>query len=200
MAGDDFEKETGGGSKKSKDFWLVLIFVDIVLLVFFGFLIYQRLSEKFTARPTVKHNIPIVQNPVNETPAPPPVQEIPTLTQIPPEETLPPTPEPQPVVEPAPAPEPPQPVVEKRQSVFIAPTAGKTSKVTFKYFGDAKSVSLVSGFTMAQPQALKKVGGVWQREFVIYPGEYKYLFIVDGVKTLDPNTEENGGRSVVKIP
>ncbi|MDR0292425.1 MAG: hypothetical protein LBI01_06715 [Elusimicrobium sp.] len=222
MAADDFEKELNGSPKKSKDFWLFLIFVDIIALVFFGFLIYQSLSAKFNAPPAGKSsNVPVKEShaknvaaqpqmqpeeitsapeilnpsaalPVQQNlpPAPPPAAQIQTA---PPPTQIQPAPNPQPAAQPQPKP------VQKQQSVFIEPTKGRGRNVTFKYFGAAKSVSIVSGFTMTKPQALKKVDGVWQGSFVIYPGEYKYLFIVDGVKTLDPNAAESDGRSVVAI-
>ena len=86
----------------------------------------------------------------------------------------------------------------KRQSVFIS-GSGKTRKVTFKYYGDANKVSIVSGFTMRKPIALKKSGGVWSTTLVIYPGEYRYLYIVDGKEIPDPNAEQEDGRSILVV-
>ena len=216
MAAEDFEKELNGEKpKKSKDFWLFLIFIDIIALVFFGFLIYQSLSAKFTAPAPGKGGVPVKESVAKNAPkTEAQAQEITSAPEIasasaplPVQQNLPPAPPPaaQPAQQPAPQPQPaaaqPQKKVEpKRQSVFIESTNGKGRKVTFKYFGAAKSASIVSGFTMTKPQALKKIDGVWQGSFVIYPGEYKYLFIIDGVKTLDPNAAESDGRSVVTIP
>lgn len=87
----------------------------------------------------------------------------------------------------------------KRQSVFVSGT-GKTRKVVFKYYGNAKSVSIVSGFTMSKPVALKKNGKEWSTTLVIYPGQYKYMFIVDGKQIPDPNASKQvDGRSIVNI-
>ena len=87
----------------------------------------------------------------------------------------------------------------KRQSVFVSGT-GKTRKVTFKYYGNAKKVSIISGFTMRKPMSLKKMGNIWATTLVIYPGEYKYMFIVDGKEIPDPNAAKQvDGRSVVVI-
>ncbi|ACC98789.1 hypothetical protein Emin_1239 [Elusimicrobium minutum Pei191] len=201
----DLEPKLESNTKKSKDFWLFLIFVDIIALVFFGFMIYQSLSEKFNTPAQAKEAVQIKDTVVSEQPKPEDKKA--------PQET---TPKPQPKEEPAPAPgavpveQPPvsplpsvvqaaMPELEKKQSVIVEPTKGKTRKVTFKYFGDAKSVKIVSGFTMTKPQDLKKIGGVWQGSFIIYPGEYKYLFIVDGTQTLDPHAPEKDGRSFIKI-
>jgi len=61
-------------------------------------------------------------------------------------------------------------------------------------------VSIVSGFTMRKPQALKKVKGVWEATLTIAPGTYKYMFIVDGQEVKDPyNKQEESGRSVIVI-
>ena len=207
MAADDFEKELGGGTKKSKNFWLVWIVIDVIALVFFGFMVYKSLSAKFASPALPKENIVIKSNPA-QTPLPaPPPQAAPQVIAptadgqshpaAPAPETVPAAPPPAQPAATQPAPPPPP----RMQSVFIEPTNGKGRSVTFKYYGPAKKkVSIVSGFTMTKPQALKKTDGVWQGSFVIYPGEYKYLFIVDGVKTLDPNAEEQDGRSVVTIP
>lgn len=87
----------------------------------------------------------------------------------------------------------------KRQSVFVSGT-GKTRKVIFKYYGNAKSVSIVSGFTMSKPVPLKKTGKEWATTLVIYPGQYKYMFIVDGKQIPDPNASKQvDGRSIVTI-
>ena len=87
---------------------------------------------------------------------------------------------------------------EKKQSVFIS-GVGKTRKVTFKYYGDAKKVSIVSGFTNRQPKALTKKDGVWETSLVLYPGNYKYLYVVDNVETLDPYAPSANGRSLLTV-
>ncbi len=87
---------------------------------------------------------------------------------------------------------------EKKQSVFVS-GVGKTRKVTFKYYGDAKKVSIVSGFTNRQPKALTKKDGVWETSLILYPGDYKYMYLVNNVETLDPNAPSENGRSVLKV-
>ncbi len=87
---------------------------------------------------------------------------------------------------------------EKKQSVFIS-GVGKTRKVTFKYYGNAKNVAIVSGFTSRQPKALTKKDGVWETSLILYPGDYKYMYIVDGVETLDPYAPSANGRSLLKV-
>ena len=105
-------------------------------------------------------------------------------------EVKPPEPEPQPQAQPA----------EKKESIVVK-TNGKSRyrQVTFRYFGDADSVSVVSGFTMAKPRALKKRGDHWEVTLGIAPGTYKFLYIVDGKQTLDPYAEEDDGRSVLVV-
>ncbi len=196
---------------KSKDFWLFFIFADIVALSFFGFLLFGSINDKFfneepdvtvaSAPAQPQHEIaplpqPTIQ-PVEEVSVPKPAdapkaqpQQVSTPSPV---ETLISSPK-----------EEEEPVImpdnkEQKQSVFIEANTSKTRKVTFKYYGEAKRVEIVSGFTMAKPLPLKKKGGEWEGTFVIYPGEYKYLLVVDGVQTLDPYAPKKDGRSFVSI-
>lgn len=83
----------------------------------------------------------------------------------------------------------------KKKSVFIS-GSGKTRKVTFKYYGNAKKVAVVGGFTMSRPVAMKKSGKEWSTSVVLFPGTYKYMFIVDGKTIADPNGRIADGKSV----
>ena len=105
------------------------------------------------------------------------------------------------VVEPAPVEVPmaqqePTPV---KKSIIVTPTSGKYRRVTFRWFDPAETVAIVSGFTNRKPQALKKVGDYWETTLSIAPGTYKFLYVVDGKNTLDPNAQEKDGRSVLIV-
>lgn len=200
------EELQDNSKKTSKEIWLFLIFVDIVALCVFGFFIYKSFfndfdfaslipqtyaEEEVLAEADVQENILVEEEKLPQEEAPAVVAEEPKPVQNEPE------------VKPAKPAEAPaeKPVVKaepKKQSVFVS-GSGKTRKVTFKYYGNAKSVSIISGFTMRKPVALKKSGGVWSATLVIYPGEYRYMFIVDGKETQDPNALQDDGRSVVVI-
>ncbi len=200
------EELQDNSKKTSKEIWLFLIFVDIVALCVFGFFIYKSFfndfdfaslipqtaaEEEVLAETDVQENILVEDEklPQEEAPSvkpeePKPVQNEAEAKPVKPAET-----------------EAEKPTVKaepKKQSVFVSGT-GKTRKVTFKYYGNAKSVSIISGFTMRKPVALKKSGGVWSTTLVIYPGEYRYMFVVDGKETPDPNAAQDDGRSVVVI-
>lgn len=192
--------------KTSKEIWLFLIFVDIVALCVFGFFIYKSFfndfdfaslipqtsaEEEVLAGTGIQENILVEEEklPQEEDPSVKPEEPKPAQNEA--------------EAEPAKTAETPaeKPAVQtepKKQSVFVSGT-GKTRKVTFKYYGSAKSVSIISGFTMRKPVALKKSGGVWSTTLVIYPGEYRYMFIVDGKETPDPNASQDDGRSIVVI-
>ena len=106
-----------------------------------------------------------------------------------------PKPETKPEVKPAPAKK-----AEHKDSVIVKVTPNsKYRQVTFRYFGTAKEVAVVSGFTMAKPRALTKKNGVWEVTLGIEPGTYRYLFVVDGEQVVDPYAEEKGGRSVLVV-
>ena len=188
----------------NKDLWLFLIIVDVVFLCVFGFFLYKNLSARLLSSEGEKQPAPVAEQEA----APAPEEEIAVeeevVTVTPAESAVQPQPEPKPAepeVKPAePEPQPQAQPAEKKESIVVK-TNGKSRyrQVTFRYFGDADSVSVVSGFTMAKPRALKKRGDHWEVTLGIAPGTYKFLYIVDGKQTLDPYAEEDDGRSVLVV-
>lgn len=94
-----------------------------------------------------------------------------------------------------------KPAAEAKKSVIVAvnPKSSKYRRVTFRWFGEGKKVSIVSGFTMSKPQPLKKKNGYWETTLSIAPGSYKFLYIVDGMNVTDPYSEDKDGRSVLIV-
>lgn len=188
----------------NKDLWLFLIIIDVVFLCVFGFFLYKNLSARLLSSEGEKQPAPVAEQEA----APAPEEEIAVAEEVvtvtPAESAVQPQPEPQPAepeVKPAePEPQPQAQPAEKKESIVVK-TNGKSRyrQVTFRYFGDADSVSVVSGFTMAKPRALKKRGDHWEVTLGIAPGTYKFLYIVDGKQTLDPYAEEDDGRSVLVV-
>lgn len=191
----------------NKDIWLFLIIVDVVFLCVFGFFLYKNLSARLLApeTPVKPGAVPVVQEP--QTPqtdaaeipvvVPETVEEVPTV-----EPSAPVTPVPaEPVVQQtAPAPVQTPAADEKKESVSVKTNSkSKYRQVTFRYFGEAEKVAVVSGFTMAKPRALSKKNGVWEVTLSIAPGTYKYLFVVDGKQTPDPYAEQKDGRSLLVL-
>ena len=209
----DLEQKTVSANK---DFWLFLIVVDIVFLCVSGFFLYKNLSARFfmpveepevvaeeQAAPQPDLLAEVLPEPKKETKAPavkaPKVEEI-TAEPVAVEPESLPVPESK-----APAKEESLPAVQPEQpakaSVVVAqnPKSAKYRRVTFRYFGEGKKVSIVSGFTMAKPQTLRKKSGVWETTLSISPGKYRFLFIVDGVNTPDPYSPQENGRSVLIV-
>lgn len=188
----------------NKDLWLFLIIIDVVFLCVFGFFLYKNLSARLLSSEDEKRPAPVAEQEV----APAPEEEIAVAEEVvtvtPAESAVQPQPKPKPAepeVKPAePEPQPQAQPAEKKESIVVK-TNGKSRyrQVTFRYFGDADSVSVVSGFTMAKPRALKKRGDHWEVTLGIAPGTYKFLYIVDGKQTLDPYAEEDDGRSVLVV-
>ena len=188
----------------NKDLWLFLIIIDVVFLCVFGFFLYKNLSARLLSSEGEKQPAPVAEQEA----APAPEEEIAVAEEVvagtPSVPAAQPQPEPQPAapeVKPAePEPQPQAQPEEKKESIVVK-TNGKSRyrQVTFRYFGDADSVSVVSGFTMAKPRALKKRGDHWEVTLGIAPGTYKFLYIVDGKQTLDPYAEEDDGRSVLVV-
>lgn len=187
----------------NKDIWLFLIIVDVIFLCVFGFFLYKNLSARLLA-------------PAENVPAPAPVAEEPAVQEAQPQEEIvveetvsvtPQAPAAQPQEKPAPVVQEPKPAQEaapaqpkeQKESIIIKSGKSKYRQVTFRYFGEADNVSIVSGFTMSKPRALKKKKDYWEVTLGIAPGTYKFLYIVDGKQTLDPYAEEKDGRSVLVV-
>ena len=196
-------------TSSNKDMWLFLIVLDVIFLCVFGFFLYKHFTAKLV------NPAPVAQ--IEETETVDALPEIPGAEVITVTET-------EVIAEPVAAPKevkPAAPVKEEKE--VKAPAVEKTSaqpatqapakesvvvasvpnskyrRVTFKWFGDGKKVSIVSGFTMSKPQALKKVGDHWETTLSIAPGTYKFLYIIDGKNTRDPYSAEKDGRSLVEI-
>lgn len=227
MENENFDLEQKPVSA-NKDLWLFLIVVDIVFLCVCGFFLYKNLSARFfmpveetevvaeeqaAAQPdllaevlpeTKKETKKETKTPAAPAVKAPKVQEIAAEPVVVAPEPV--AAEPEPVAEPAPkAAEQEQPAEQAEKpakaSVVVAdnPKSSKYRRVTFRYFGEGKKVSIVSGFTMAKPQALRKKNGAWETTLSISPGKYRFLFIVDGVNTPDPYSPQENGRSVLIV-
>lgn len=212
----------------NKDLWLFLIIVDIIFMCVFGFFLYKHFSASLFngAQPRAEQTadvsasgeetlsvIDVENGTMIETtsvaaapaevkpekvqpsepvkPAAKPV-EVPMTALVPAEPAQADAPKAQPEEKPA---------AEAKKSIIVAvnPKSSKYRRVTFRWFGEGKKVSIVSGFTMSKPQALKKKNGFWETTLSIAPGTYKFLYIVDGVNTQDPYAEEKDGRSVLIV-
>jgi hypothetical protein len=199
-AAQDAELEPNKNS--GKDLWLFFIFLDIIALCVLGFFVYTSFFEGLS-------------EPVGEDLAPQPFLEEIYVENI--KDDIKPAPssahaaaaEPEPVAATEQAkqavskPAPQQPAAQaaqpKKQSVSVSGT-GKTRTVTFKYFGNAKTAAVIGGFTMRKPVAMKKYGGEWRATLVIYPGEYRYKYLIDGKEITDPHAEkQEDGRSVLIV-
>lgn len=209
--------------KSSKELWLVLIFVDIIALCVFSYFIYASFMDNGQKSVQIKRNpktnevtleevnlVEPAKKEVKQEPKKAPVKEVKqeVKQEVAPEvkpqekEEAKPTPkqEVKEIKEAKPAKENTQKETKETKESYVISGTGKWRKVTFKYFDDAKNVSIVSGFTMRKPQALKKIKGVWETTLTIAPGTYKYMFIVDGQEVKDPyNKQEESGRSVIVI-
>ena len=196
----------------NKDLWLFLIVLDIIFLCVFGFFLYKHFSTKIfnPSVPVVEEQAEVVEPLAVEEEAVLVTENAPiaveSVAASPKEET---------VV--APKEEKLTEVVaavtekteeaskqtasdEKKESILVKVNPkSKYRRVTFRWFGEGKKVSIVSGFTMAKPQALKKKDGYWETTLSIAPGTYKFLYIIDGVNTLDPHSEEKDGRSLLVL-
>lgn len=191
----------------NKDLWLFLIIVDIIFLCVFGFFIYKHFSARLfeTPAPAASEQTETVDVPeiaetdlvVSQEPI-----VVDSVATAPVADKTAPAPEPAKTEEVKPAEAAPAVVAqpEKKESVLVKVNPkSKYRRVTFRWFGEGEKVSIVSGFTMAKPQALRKRGDYWETTLSIAPGAYKFLYIIDGKNTLDPYSEEKDGRSYIVI-
>lgn len=210
----DLFAEDKPASAAHKDLWLFLIILDAVLLCVFGFYLYKNLYSRLLPAPQAAIQPETV------------VEEVETGVAEQIEPALPPQAKPEPAPQPAAKPEPQtpetpvapaeqvsvvpaadaaQPAEEQpaaqdtKQSIFINNTGGRYRQVTFRYYGEAKSAAVVSGFTMAKPREMKKTNGYWETTLSIAPGTYKYLLVVDGKQITDPYAPQQDGRSVLIV-
>ena len=183
----------------NKDLWLFLIIVDLILLCVLGFFLYRYFAPRWFSAPVsaveaeVAEPLPLAEPEAPVSPFAVPEEVEPVV--LPTEETV--------VEEVLAEQAKTQPVsfaADKKQSVTVVKNANsKYRKVTFRWFGEAKNVAVVSGFTMAKPQALKKKDGHWETTLSIAPGTYKFLFVVDGENKRDPYSPEKDGRSLLVV-
>lgn len=213
----------------NKDLWLFLIIVDIIFMCVFGFFLYKHFSVSLFNGAQVRAEQPAdVSAPAEETLPVVDVETVTPIettsvaaapAEAKPEKVRPAAPKEKPAAEPVEVPltalipaepakaeepkaEPEEkPSAEAKKSVIVAvnPKSSKYRRVTFRWFGEGKKVSIVSGFTMSKPQPLKKKNGYWETTLSIAPGSYKFLYIVDGVNVTDPYSEDKDGRSVLIV-
>ena len=201
----------------NKDLWLFLIIIDVVLLCVFGFFLYKNLSAKLLSdEPAPPAVLSVAETVVVEEPVVlgEPAGKDNSIASTPVEEVAAPSAAVE-LVKEVVKEEPPVSVVaevekitaaadntpaDKKESVVVQVNPkSKYRQVTFRYFGPAKEVAVVSGFTMSKPRAMTKKNGVWETTLAISPGTYKYLFIVDGKNTKDPYAPQQDGRSVLVL-
>jgi len=192
----------------NKDLWLFLIILDIILLCVFGFFLYKHFSTKIfnhSAIASVEEQTEVVEPLAIEDEAVLVTESAPiaveSVAATPKEEKA--TPKEEKLTEVVAAvTEQTEQVsaADKKESVLVKVNPkSKYRRVTFRWFGEGKKVSIVSGFTMAKPQALKKKDGYWETTLSIAPGTYKFLYVIDGVNTLDPYSDEKDGRSLLVL-
>ena len=137
----------------NKDLWLFLIIIDIVCLCVFGFFLYKNLSARFftpadgtlAAATVVETQAPVEEKqetPVEEVVVASVTEEQPAAKQQ--------EPAPAKEVKPAPQQTPAETAAqpqEKKESVIVKanPKSKKYRRVTFRYYGEGKKVSIVSG-------------------------------------------------------
>lgn len=221
--------ERGVSAQSSPRLWLSLLIVDVALVVVFGGLlagkIYQHLSAPApaaasTPRRATKTEPKAAPAPTPPKPAEPPKPSAPeppkaeTLkTEAPSAKPLPPArgpaPKPSLVQGDAPPRASAAPLMGAAASKPLpqpAPAADANVKavpVEFKLRAPgAKTVQLAGAFLVhgGRKAMASTGGGLWELTLYLKPGTYRYTFLVNGKKKLDPdNSKTDRGASVIVV-
>lgn len=172
--------------KKSKNFWLISIFVCTFLLLASGYAIYEKLNiQSLSSGPIMTKSVPklpdikqtSLENDLieqNETQTK--QEEINESSKNKDAET------------------------EKIKNINDEKKI-KAVKTVFEYKSPkAKSVEIAGSFTKWEKRKMKKEGDLWKTELWILPGNYLYHFVVDGKKTLAPSKPRSPiGESILEV-
>jgi len=216
--------------KGTKFFLPIAIFVNLVVLFFFGFLLYNSIKSYFNP-PADKYNevkktiaqfagklnktnsIQIASIPEKKFSEPKTLPDIAAIEAKPVEDIEPITPktgqtaEQTPLLHDEPQEEDKQvaqnPVESNKQEQPVSEEEKPRAKrVTLTYTNSsAKTVNLVGTFSSWQPIEMKRSGNVWKATIYAFNGTYRYNFEVDGTRILDPLAKENlNENSILLIP
>lgn len=73
---------------------------------------------------------------------------------------------------------------------YFQSSVSKSIETTFiLYQPKAKTVQIAGDFTKWEVVALTNRNGMWEIKLHLKPGEYKYIYIIDGIPTLDPQRD-----------
>lgn len=192
----------------SHKLWFFLIIVDLVFLAIFGGTAASKVYRYW--------NMPEIKK------AAPPPKKPPKPAKLPPKKKAS-APAKKEAVKKAPEPAKKKPTAKKAPPAAKKATpkkAEKTKKKTtkspvkkvrarpieFRFRApNAKKVQLAGAFLVSSGGKMameQKSGKIWSLTIYLKPSEtYRYYFIVDGKKTLDPqNPRSSGGASVIAIP
>ncbi len=86
-------------------------------------------------------------------------------------------------------------------SLAAPPTPASARVHTFRYKSDsAKEVSLAGSFFQWKPRLMTQISNEWFLDVFLQPGQYRYHFMADGAKVLDPeNTARLNDESLVTV-
>jgi hypothetical protein len=165
--------------------WAAALVVDSLFVIVFGGAVAAKVYQHWKAPAAQRPTAAAAKKPV-EAPKPPP-EPAPA----------------QPVPAPAQAPEPPKAAAEPPQEAEPA-TSGRAVAVDFQLKAPgAKSVELGGAFIVrnnGRKPMVRHSDGTWTLTLYLTPDTYRYFFLVNGKKTLDPkNPKTDRGASVLIV-
>jgi hypothetical protein len=187
--GNEAKAETAG-----QKFWAVLLVLDAFFLVIFGsalaLKIYQYGHPEAPFKPVLEKNYKVARIAAPITPSTP----ITSKANQPAASTQPHTLSSKEVTR--------ETSVNSKAETSASTFSGKARPVTFSLHStSAKRVRLVGAFIAGNgyKSMTKSSGGNWQIKLYLKPGSYRYYFLVNGKKTLDPHSPKIRGYSVLNL-
>ncbi len=196
--------------ERSGNFRAVMMMLNLLLFLFFTWLLYNRLSMHFGVSSV--GIIPQAQPVAITRPVMPKPTTLPSALEVPKSTLTLPSPEGRGTREAGGEGEATE-AKEATKATTVksssppAPQAQaprqKTRRIDFEYSNpEAKSVSIDGSFLNWKPRPMKRNGNSWRINLYIFPGKYRYHFVVDGEKTLDPlqPLKRNGESYLIVVP
>ncbi len=213
------------GRRRSQRLWAVLLVLDAFFVIIFGGALAAKVYQHWQAPPApstprkgkprqaAKAEVPRPTPPAPPEPAKPPEEpkaQVPA-PQAPPVAPSRPAALPRPslvqeIPKPRETPKPQEPAraPEKAPAQAEKPSPGKAIPVHFQLKAPgAKRVELVGAFIVrgGRKPMLAHEDGLWTLTLYLTPNTYRYFFVVNGKKTLDPkNPTTDRGASAITVP
>lgn len=191
------------GNDRNQKLWAVLLVLDSCFVIIFGGALAKKLYDHWqqpaavvTAGRKTKPHPPAKAEPPKAPEAAKPADPAKAAEAAKPPEA----PKPQEPAKEAPA---PKKAAKKPEPAAAPPGKSKALAVEFRLKARAKRVQLAGAFIVrgGRKDMVERSEGHWGITLYLTPNTYRYYFVIDGKKKLDPeNANSDHGHSVMTVP